>query len=118
MGNGLVSQTVVELMHHKMKNDLPIDDIHVCYHHQKDACDCRKPKIGMLQRAALHFPIDLRKSFMIGDRYSDVEAGKNFGCKTIFIDYGYNERMTILPDITIHKLSEALPVLMTAIALR
>ena len=56
-----------------------------------DPCDCRKPLPGMLFQAAADLKIDLAKSFMIGDRWRDVDCGFNAGCKTVFIDWGYDE---------------------------
>ena len=72
-------------------NEIPLDDIFVCYHDDKDNCDCRKPKPGLLLEAGKKWNVDFKKSFMIGDRWRDIEAGKNLGCKTIFLDYKYNE---------------------------
>ena len=76
VGNNLTPRTVVEAMHQKMRDELPIDHIEVCYHSQKDQCDCRKPKPGMLLNADKKFNIDFKKSYLIGDRSSDIEAGK------------------------------------------
>ena len=74
-----------------VKNFL-VDDIFVCTHGKEDNCDCRKPKPGMIHKAAKKWNIDLKKSFVIGDRWKDIESGESAGCKTIFIDYRYNER--------------------------
>lgn len=63
----------------------------VCYHDDADGCECRKPKPGMLLAAARDFGIDLARSFMVGDRWRDIEAGRRAGCRTIFVDYGYEE---------------------------
>ncbi|OGO90881.1 MAG: histidinol phosphate phosphatase [Coxiella sp. RIFCSPHIGHO2_12_FULL_42_15] len=108
VGNGLVQQSVIEAMHQKMKNDLPIDDIQVCYHTRQDRCDCRKPQIGLFTRAMANFPIDINQSYMIGDRSIDIEAGQRMGCKTIFVDYDYVEPMAVIPDVTVRNLSEAI----------
>ena len=63
----------------------------VCYHDDHDNCVCRKPKPGLLLEAVKKWDIDLKKSYMIGDRWKDVEAGRSAGCKTIFIDCNYGE---------------------------
>ena len=65
----------------------------VCYHDNKDKCDCRKPKPGMMLKAKKKWNIDLKNSFLIGDRYKDIMAGKKVGCKNFFINYNYNEKM-------------------------
>ena len=69
-----------------------IDEIFVCGHDKKDKCKCRKPKNGMLKSATKKWNIDLKKSFLIGDRWKDIEAGNSVGCKTIYIDYNYDEK--------------------------
>ena len=73
-----------------------IDEIFVCGHDKKDKCKCRKPKNGMLKSAAKKWNIDLKKSFLIGDRWKDIEAGNSVECKTIYIDYNYDEKKPIL----------------------
>ena len=89
VGNGYVEKKVVQKMNSKLSNELPVDSIKVCYHKQTDECLCRKPKPGMLIDSAIEYNIDLGESFMVGDRKSDIEAGTEAGCKTIFIDNGY-----------------------------
>ena len=63
----------------------------VCYHDDHDNCKCRKPKLGLLLEARKKWDINLKKSYIIGDRWKDIEAGKSAGCKTIFIDCNYKE---------------------------
>jgi len=70
---------------------LNIDRIYVCYHDNNDKCECRKPKIGNIIAAKNFYNINMKKSFFIGDRKSDITAGNNSGCKSIFIDYNYSE---------------------------
>jgi D-glycero-D-manno-heptose 1,7-bisphosphate phosphatase len=83
---------VVEQMHARLLRELPLDDVLVCPHDDKDKCDCRKPRPGLLLQAAERYGIDLEQSYMIGDRWRDIDAGHAAGCSTIFIDYGYDER--------------------------
>ena len=97
----------VEEINNFLKNLLNIDDIFVCYHDDKDFCNCRKPKSGMLIEASKKHNIDLSKSFIIGDRWKDVEAGKNVGCKTIFIDFKYKEKLKSMPNYTITNIADA-----------
>ena len=74
-----------------LKKEIELDDIFACYHDDKDNCKCRKPKPGMIIQASKKWDIDVRKSFMIGDRWRDIQAGINAGCKTFFIDNNYKE---------------------------
>ena len=79
-------------IHTFLQENLPIDDVLVCPHIDDQKCQCRKPKPGLLLEAACRWKIDLSKSFMIGDRWRDIEAGQLAGCKSnFFIDYGYSE---------------------------
>jgi D-glycero-D-manno-heptose 1,7-bisphosphate phosphatase len=87
---------------------LPLDDILVCSHDDLDGCACRKPSPGLLIRAAATHAIDLPSSFMIGDRWKDIDAGRRAGCATILIDHGYAERGPAgPPDRTVRSLGEA-----------
>lgn len=107
VGNGLVAQSVVEEMHRRLAASLPLDAIEACYHTRGDGCDCRKPKPGMLRRAAERLGIDCAGSFMIGDRGSDIEAGRALGCTTIFVDLGYTADQPQAPDHRVASLAEA-----------
>jgi len=91
VARGVQTRASIEAIHLRMRQTLELDDIRVCYHDDADGCPCRKPAAGMLLDAARDEDIDLSASFMIGDRWRDVEAGRRAGCKTIFIDYGYAE---------------------------
>ena len=76
---------------------LPLDEMRVCYHDDKDQCECRKPLPGLLTEAAKDFGIDLQNSVMIGDRWKDIEAGQRAGCKTIWIRQDYQEKDPVKP---------------------
>ena len=107
VATGLQAREVVESMHKKLFDAAICDDIKVCYHTDDDACDCRKPKPGMLLEAAKEWQIDLRRSYMVGDRWRDVAAGKAAGCQTFFIDYQYREQSAERPDTVVSSLEEA-----------
>ncbi len=66
-----------------------IDSVYYCPHSSADACDCRKPKTGMLERAARDHNLDLLRSYIVGDRYGDMELAFRAGCKGIFVRTGY-----------------------------
>lgn len=107
IGNGFVNAEIVEAMHQRLFKRMSIDDIFLCAHRQDEGCNCRKPKAGMLFEAAAKHSIDLKKSFMVGDRTSDVEAGKRAGCTSVFIDRNYNEPNTQHTDVTVKSLQSA-----------
>ena len=96
----------VDLINAKVKRELFVDDIYTCVHDDDQNCFCRKPKPGALLFLAKKYDINLKRSFMIGDRWRDIDAGHNFGCKTIFIDRGYNEKLNFNPDYTINSLKD------------
>lgn len=108
VGNGMTEKSEVEKMHATLLAELPIDLIKVCYHSQKDNCRCRKPATGMFEEAEIELNLDLKSSIMIGDRSSDIAAGKQVGCFTTFIDYGYNETLVVQPDSIVRSLTEIL----------
>lgn len=91
VGNNLVDIKIVEQMNNVILNALDIDDIFVCYHSQSANCKCRKPKPYFLFLASQEYGVDLKKSYIIGDRYSDIKTGYNAGCKSVFIDRNYKE---------------------------
>ena len=97
----------IELMNHFLMEKLPLDDIRTCYHDNDDNCKCRKPLPGLLLEAAFEYDLDLSESIMIGDRWRDIDAGIAAGCKTMWIDYGYNEKHPSIYDYKIKSLYEA-----------
>ena len=107
VARGMLRCQVVEAINQAMSEQLPLDDIRVCYHDDVDHCPCRKPKPGLLLEAARDWEIDLSASFMVGDRWKDIEAGRQAGCKTIFIDNRYSEEEPGCPDHRVSSLIEA-----------
>lgn len=107
VARGATKRQTVELINSYLAQELPIDDIRVCYHDDCDGCACRKPKPGAILDAANDYSISLGESFMVGDRWRDIEAGRMAGCKTIFIDYGYREKAPAFYDYRVMNLSEA-----------
>ncbi len=108
VGNGKVLQAEVEAINNTLLANLPIDLIQTCYHSQNHGCQCRKPASGMLLSASEILNINLSNSIMIGDRSSDIVAGANVGCFTIFIDCGYNEPLMVEPNLIVKSLTEIL----------
>ncbi len=108
VARGARSRLAVEAMNAALNATLPIDEFCVCFHDDAERCGCRKPKPGLLKDAALRRGIDLRRSFMIGDRWRDIDAGAAAGCRTILIDRQYRERgPKHLPDCRVSSLSAA-----------
>jgi D-glycero-D-manno-heptose 1,7-bisphosphate phosphatase len=107
VGAGHQTRDVVEAMHEKMCVEIAVDAVKVCYHTEANGCDCRKPLPGMLLSAAEEFDINLDESFMVGDRWRDVDAGHAAGCRTYFIDRGYDEALRQAPNNFVADLPEA-----------
>ena len=95
IARGKLARAVLEEMHARLWEALGgkpvVSDIYVCPHDNQDACECRKPKPGMLLRAAAQWNLDLGKCFFIGDHSRDMGAGRAAGCRTVLIRKDYNQ---------------------------
>ena len=108
VARGKQTRDAVEAINAALNRSLPLDDILVCYHDDAAACDCRKPQPGLVLRGALEHRVDLNSSFLVGDRWKDIEAGRRAGLRTIFVDYAYDEPPPDPPaDLTVWSLDEA-----------
>jgi D-glycero-D-manno-heptose 1,7-bisphosphate phosphatase len=107
VARGTTSREFVDTIHERLKRELGLDAIFACFHDDADECDCRKPKPGLLLRAARDLGIDLTSSFMVGDRWRDVEAGRRAGCRTLYVDCGYRESLSHSCDFRVGSLLEA-----------
>lgn len=90
IARGMLSWDKLNEIHNKMQevlkeNGVIIDHIFVCPHDENDNCDCRKPKDGLLRKIEEYYEVDKENSYMIGDLESDIEAGKVYGVKTVYI---------------------------------
>lgn len=92
VARGTQSRAAVEEMNRALSRELPVDEWVVCWHDGSEGCECRKPKPGMVLEAAARHGIDLARSFLIGDRWRDIECGQAAGVRTVWIDRGYRER--------------------------
>src|SRR6186997_375057 len=90
VARGTQTRAMVDAINNLLRERLPLDAFYVC-DHDGDGCHCRKPKPGMLLDAARDHGIDLASSYLIGDRYRDIEAGQAAGVASIWIDRGYRE---------------------------
>ena len=107
VARGIQTEDSILAINAALMDSLIIDEFRVCFHDDGDDCTCRKPLPGMLLEAASEAKIDLGASFLVGDRWRDIEAGKRAGCGTILIDNGYDERLQSEPDEVVKTFSEA-----------
>lgn len=112
VARGTTTKEAVEEINHYLAHSLPIDEFRTCYHDDGNECECRKPKPGSLLAAAHQHDIDLTKSYMIGDRWRDIEAGLRAGCKNLFIDYGYAEKQPASVDYRVASLVDATNIIL------
>jgi D-glycero-D-manno-heptose 1,7-bisphosphate phosphatase len=114
VARGTQTAEAVEAIHNRLREALPIDDFLTCFHDDGDACGCRKPKPGLILDGAARHAADPARSFLIGDRWRDIDAGKAAGCRTVWIDHGYRERgPSAAPDARVTSLSEAVAWILT-----
>ena len=97
VGRGYFPVSTVEAIHEQLGRLLGrcharFDAIYYCAHHPSEQCKCRKPKAGMLTQAAQEHGIDGQRTFMVGDKVSDIDAGRRVGCRTILVLTGYGEQ--------------------------
>jgi D-glycero-D-manno-heptose 1,7-bisphosphate phosphatase len=112
VGRGTQPQAVIEAMHAKLQQLVPqLSRIEVCYAPGQGIAHPenrrRKPEPGMLLDAARSLQLDLARSWMIGDRWRDVDCGKRAGVRTVFIDFGYTEELKSPPDFSASSFAEA-----------
>lgn len=115
IARGTLDASAVDRINEELSRRLHLDAVFVCPHDDADNCDCRKPRPGLLLRAAREMDIDLAGSVMVGDRWRDVEAGRRAGCATVFVDHGYNERQPDNPDHVAGGLDESVPWILRAV---
>ena len=119
VGRGTQSQAVVEAMHARLRELIPqLDRVEVCYAPGLDPTSPpdrrRKPEPGMLLDAARALNLDLGRSWMVGDRWRDIDCGRRAGVRTVFIDFGYAEELRAAPDFTVKTFDEAAEVIRAA----
>jgi D-glycero-D-manno-heptose 1,7-bisphosphate phosphatase len=105
IARGTCTREQVDAINDVVVAGLPVTEVVVCPHDDADGCACRKPFPGMLIDAAARWNIDLGASVMVGDRWRDIEAGRQAGVRTVLIDYGYREGVRSAPDHTVADLA-------------
>jgi D-glycero-D-manno-heptose 1,7-bisphosphate phosphatase len=106
VARGIQTRETVEAMHARLITELVVDEVIACYH-DGDDCDCRKPKPGALLDAARRHGVELEQSFMVGDRWRDIEAGQRAGCRCLFVDHGYHEQQPAGSFVRVPSLAAA-----------
>jgi D-glycero-D-manno-heptose 1,7-bisphosphate phosphatase len=97
VARGSISRSSVEAIHASLGSALPIDDVFTCYHDDSENCACRKPRPGLLLEAAARHDLHLASSYLVGDRWRDIDAAHAAGCVAVLIDHGYKERSSEKP---------------------
>ena len=105
-----MSPLTLQAMSERIYHSFLVDSVFVCPHDDADNCDCRKPKPGMLLNASRMLGFDCRHSFMVGDSWKDMEAGRAAGCKTILLGRPYNANVTC--DFRVDSLTEAVGLIL------
>jgi D-glycero-D-manno-heptose 1,7-bisphosphate phosphatase len=111
---GLITQPALDDIHDVVASYLKVDRIRTCTHLAVDSCRCRKPLPGLLIDEDLEEPLSFSSSWMVGDRDSDIEAGRSAGCRTIFIDRGWVDETGDKADLTAADLTHAVDAIVSA----
>lgn len=123
VGDGVFSEAAMWQVHEKMvasmaKKEIKIRGARYCIHGKKAKCDCRKPKTQLLEKAVMNIVFDRERTYFVGDKLSDLEAGKNFGVKTILVRTGYGakteKKLTddLRPAHIVNNLKDAVPFIL------
>jgi D-glycero-D-manno-heptose 1,7-bisphosphate phosphatase len=97
IGRGILTEEMVKKVNRSFidrlkKENAEIDALYFCPHSPENNCDCRKPETGLIKRAMVEHKLDLKDAIVIGDKWSDVELGKNIGAKTVLVLTGYGKK--------------------------
>ncbi len=110
VARGITSILSVNEINAHIGGKLDIQHFYVCFHDNKDLCECRKPLPGLIYNAAIQLGLSISNSFLVGDRWRDIEAGQRAGCETFFIDYSYSETQPKKPFTRVSSLLEAVEI--------
>jgi D-glycero-D-manno-heptose 1,7-bisphosphate phosphatase len=92
VARGFLDAAELGRMHEILAGKLGVDAIYTCTHDDQDGCCCRKPQPGLLLRAGEEWSVDLSASYLIGDSWKDVGAGRAAGCRTVLVSNGVDHR--------------------------
>jgi D-glycero-D-manno-heptose 1,7-bisphosphate phosphatase len=110
---GLITLSTLDDIHGVVATHLKVDRIRTCTHLAVDACQCRKPLPGLLIAEGVEEPLSFASSWMVGDRDSDIEAGRAVGCRTIFIDRSWVSETGEKADVTAADLAHAVDAIVS-----
>jgi D-glycero-D-manno-heptose 1,7-bisphosphate phosphatase len=116
ISRGTVKEEDVAQISDYLTSDLGILEVFVCHHDDKDGCHCRKPKPGGINYFVEKYSLDQSQCFMVGDRWRDIDAGINAGCRTIFIENSYAEKKPSNQDFSVKSLDEGVKIILGEIA--
>lgn len=121
VARGLFSEKTLQEMNAYLIQEINVDAVYYCPHHingkvekYRKKCTCRKPEIGMIKKAQEDFQINMKKSYLVGDRASDILAGKRAGINTILLESGYGMKrleQEVRPDYIFHDLRDVIAIL-------
>jgi len=106
VARGTQTRAGVDALNDRIRTALPVLDVLTCFHDTADGCACRKPRPGLLLEAAGRWHLDPARSFMVGDRWSDIEAGRAAGCRTVLVARPYSKPERCSPDCRVADLTE------------
>lgn len=124
VARGWITENGVEKIHRKiqkilLKDKAKVDGFYYCPHHPnanlpkyRIVCSCRKPNTGLFKEAARKWGIDIKKSYVVGDSFREIEAAKNLGCKSIAVRCGTSEFVDSNPDHEVEDLYEAVKLIL------
>lgn len=110
VARGHLPPQALDSMHHRLRKEIAVDDVLICVHDTNEGCECHKPQPGMIYEAARKWAIELPASFVIGDRWRDIEAGRTAGCYTVLIDRPYSN--CAVADASAANLTEAVEIVL------
>ena len=111
IARGTTETKTVDSFHELISAQTGIKHFYICSHDDADMCECRKPKVGLLEMASKDLGIDLKSSFLVGDRWRDIAAAQVAGCRAFFIDYSYDEKQPDHPFERVASLLEAVEII-------
>jgi D-glycero-D-manno-heptose 1,7-bisphosphate phosphatase len=107
ISRGIITYKNLDEIHNQIRNITNLDKFYICTHVDEDNCECRKPKPGLLLKAAAELNISIEGSYIVGDRWRDMEAGQALGISCYFVDYSYREKQPSPPFVRVTSLMEA-----------
>jgi D-glycero-D-manno-heptose 1,7-bisphosphate phosphatase len=116
VARGLLGAAELERMNRELVSAVGVDELMVCHHDDADGCACRKPMPGMLSALAAKWDVDLAHSFIVGDSWKDVEAGRRVGCRSVLIAGPEGDRLGA--DAVVQSLADAVRVIEEELRLR